>query len=55
VLERRVAELADAAAVPIAAFDLALENWAAPEPITLGVPRVQDQAALERARAALGV
>jgi hypothetical protein len=41
--------------VPVAAFDLALENWAAPEPITLGVPRVQDQAALARARAALGV
>jgi hypothetical protein len=55
VLERRVAELADAATVPIAAFDLALENWAAPEPITLGVQRVLDQAALERARAALGV
>jgi hypothetical protein len=55
VLERRVAELADAAAVPLAAFDLALENWAAPEPITLGVRRVLDQAALERARAALGV
>ena len=55
VLERRVAELADAAAVPIAAFDLALENWAAPEPITLGVPRVLDQAAFERTRAALGV
>lgn len=55
VLQRRVSELAETSAVPVAAFDLALENWAAPEPITLGVPRVQDQAALERARAALGV
>lgn len=55
VLERRASELAESSAVPVAAFDLALENWAAPEPITLGVPRVQDQAALARARAALGV
>jgi hypothetical protein len=55
VLERRVAELAEASAVPVAAFDLALENWAAPEPIALGLPRVNDAGALERARAALGV
>lgn len=55
VLERRVRDLAEASAVPVAAFDLALENWAAPQPIMLGVPRAQDQSALERVLTALGV
>ena len=35
-LERRARELARAAAVPVEALDLALENWAREEPITSG-------------------
>jgi hypothetical protein len=54
-LERRVRELAEASAVPLAAFDLALENWAAIERISLGVPAARDDAALERVRQTLGL
>lgn len=35
-LERRARELARAAAIPVEALDLALENWAREEPITAG-------------------
>ena len=38
LLERRAGALAEAAAVPIEALDLALANWAAPERATLGFP-----------------
>ena len=38
LLERRAAALADAAAVPVEALDLALANWAAPQRATLGFP-----------------
>jgi hypothetical protein len=55
VLERRVRELAEASAVPVAAFDLALENWAAAERITLGVPGAGDPVARGRVRDALGI
>jgi hypothetical protein len=56
LLERRAASLAQAAAVPIEALDLALANWASPQPATLGVPRTSsDDDAFERAGAALGL
>ena len=53
-LERRARDLARAAAVPVDALDLALENWARSERITQGVPGAADDGAHERARAALG-
>ncbi len=53
-LERRARALADAVGVPLAALDLALANWAAPERMTLGLsPDVADEATGERARDAL--
>jgi hypothetical protein len=56
LLERRAQTLAEAAAVPIEALDLALANWAAPQPATLGVPRQSsDGDAFERAGEALGL
>jgi len=54
-LERRVRELAQASGVEIAAFDLALENWAAAQPSALGVPGAEDAGARERVANALGV
>ncbi|MGD0198945.1 MAG: hypothetical protein ABSC56_13710 [Solirubrobacteraceae bacterium] len=54
-LERRVRELADAAEVPVSAFDLGLENWAAQAPSSLGVPDARDDAARERVTRALGL
>ena len=38
LLDRRACALAQAADVPLAALDLALANWAAPERATIGVP-----------------
>ena len=55
VLERRVSELAGASGVPVAAFDLALENWAAAVPATLGAFGVDDPHTRERVRVALGL
>jgi hypothetical protein len=55
VLERRVRDLAEMAAVPVAAFDLGLESWAAPQRITLGSADARDEDALGRLRDALGV
>lgn len=56
LLERRSAALAEAASVPIEALDLALANWIAPQPATLGFSReVSDVGAFERAGDALGV
>jgi hypothetical protein len=54
-LEGRVRELANAATVPVAAFDLALENWAGPARTTLGARSASDEHALERVRRALGL
>lgn len=54
-LEGRVRELARASSVPVAAFDLALENWAAPARVTLGTPGAYDERALDRIRGALGL
>ena len=57
-LERRARELAAAAAVPVEALDLALENWARTERITQGFAAASrngtGEAAQERALAALG-
>jgi len=53
-LERRARELAAAAAVPVDALDLALENWARADRITQGTPDAADPDAAERARVALG-
>jgi len=53
-LERRASALAAAMAVPVEALDLGLENWARAERITQGVPDAADDAARERAQAALG-
>jgi hypothetical protein len=62
-LERRARDLAGAAAVPIDALDLALENWARPERLTAGFYDAQargesfvqaEAASLESALAALG-
>jgi hypothetical protein len=56
LLERRSAALAEAASVPIEALDLALANWSAAQPATLGFPRESsDVDAFERAGEALGV
>lgn len=52
-LEHRAQDLASAAAVPIEAFDLALECWARNEWISLGVD-ARDDAVLVRVLAALG-
>jgi hypothetical protein len=53
-LERRTRALAEAAAVPIEALDLALANWGAGERATLGIPSdALDPCALGRAREAL--
>ncbi len=54
-LERRSRELAAAVEVPVAALDLALENWARGERVTQGVRAAADGGpAHERALAALG-
>ncbi len=56
LLERRAAALAEAIAVPIETLDLALANWGATERACVGVaPACIDEAALERAEAALGL
>jgi hypothetical protein len=56
VLDRRSADLAAAAGVPIEALDLALANLDAPERMTLGAPEdVADDEVRARALAALGV
>ncbi|HTA35029.1 MAG TPA: hypothetical protein VK721_16520 [Solirubrobacteraceae bacterium] len=56
VLERRAQALAHAVAVPIETLDLALANWQAPQPATLGIPReMLDDGAFERAGAAFGL
>jgi hypothetical protein len=56
LLDRRAGALAQAAAVPVAALELALANWGTGERATLGFPSEStDAAALARARAALGV
>jgi hypothetical protein len=54
-LESRSTRLAKASGAPVAALDLALENWARAERITQGVPEVDGDAAGERALAALGL
>jgi hypothetical protein len=54
LLERRARALAQNASVPIEALDLALANWAAPQPARLGFPReTSDADAFERVGAAL--
>lgn len=55
-LERRAAELARGVGVPLAALDLALFNWAAPEEqrATMGARRAADPAGRARIAAALG-
>jgi len=53
-LERRTHELAQAAGVTIAAFDLALDNWAAAEPTALGVGDADDESVRASVAAALG-
>jgi len=54
LLERRARALADAAAVPVEALDLALANWASPQRATLGFPpETTDERALESATSAL--
>jgi hypothetical protein len=56
MLERRALALAQAVDVPIETLDLALANWHAAEPATLGFPRqTLDDGAFERAGAALGL
>jgi uncharacterized Zn finger protein (UPF0148 family) len=54
-LERRVGELATAAEIPVAAFDLGLENWAAAERVSQGVPGAVDRGASGRLTSALGL
>lgn len=54
-LEGRLRELAATCEVQIAAFDLALENWAAQEELAVGVSAAPDEDARERARRALGL
>ncbi|HUB76638.1 MAG TPA: hypothetical protein VL977_06250 [Solirubrobacteraceae bacterium] len=54
-LERRVRELAAASALPVGAFDLALDGWGAGATLSAGTPGAHDESALERARDALGV
>jgi hypothetical protein len=56
LLERRATALAQAISVPIETLDLALANWHAPQPATIGVPReTLDDGAFERAGDALGL
>jgi hypothetical protein len=57
LLERRTSELAQAAELPLEAFDLGLHNWGVGRRVTLGMwPNTEpDPAALERARKALGL
>jgi hypothetical protein len=56
LLERRAAALAEAAAVPLEALDLALANWQSSQRATLGFPAdTQDEGAFERAGDALGL
>ena len=56
LLERRALALADAAAVPVEALDLALANWAAPARATMGMgDRGVDETALEIISGALGI
>ncbi len=56
LLERRAAALAQAVSVPIETLDVALANWQAPQPATLGFPReTSDDGAFERAGDALGL
>jgi hypothetical protein len=56
LLERRTAALAQAISVPIETLDLALANWHAAQPVTLGFPReTLDDGAYERAGDALGL
>jgi hypothetical protein len=55
-LEHRAKRLAEAAAVPLEALDLALANWGAGERATLGVPvDALDEQTLERTREALAL
>jgi Alpha-glutamyl/putrescinyl thymine pyrophosphorylase clade 3 len=56
LLDRRAAALAQAAAVPVEALDLALANWAESQRATVGFPaHIRDDAAYERAGEALGL
>jgi Alpha-glutamyl/putrescinyl thymine pyrophosphorylase clade 3 len=56
LLERRAGALAQAVSVPIETLDLALANWIAPQPATLGFPLLApDDGALRRAGDALGL
>jgi hypothetical protein len=57
LLERRAAELAEAAALPLEALDLGLHNWGAGKRCTMGLePAAEpDAAALESTRSALGL
>jgi hypothetical protein len=55
-LERRASSLAQEAGVSFEALELALTNWQAAEPVTLGVPReTLDEAVEARALSALGL
>jgi hypothetical protein len=55
-LERRAGALAQAAAVPVEALDLALANWSADARVSLGMPaQAPEQATLARVEAALGL
>ncbi len=55
LLERRTAQLAQDAGIPLEAFDLGLFNWGRGERSGLGVPpdELEDETILERTRAAL--
>jgi Alpha-glutamyl/putrescinyl thymine pyrophosphorylase clade 3 len=56
LLQRRADALAQASSVPIEALDLALFNWIAPQPATLGFGReLADADAFARAGDALGI
>jgi hypothetical protein len=57
LLERRSADLAEAAGVPLAALDLALFNFGQPEPAraTMGASASTDEALRERVESALGL
>jgi hypothetical protein len=57
LLERRAAELAEAAGLPLEALDLGLYNWGVRTRCTMGLePTAEpDRAALESTRAALGL
>jgi len=55
-LERRARALSEAIEVPLAALDLGLANWAAPERMTLGLPAtIADEAAVQRGLDALDI